>query len=116
MRSLNSGVMGCGVGSEGRNMDWIITAIIAAALFWFFFFRSGNLSFWQLAAKYPDEAYQHFLKDGCWFVGDVPADINKDDVVGPFKLIVPKLGRSIFIYGLANQINKSQDEFIRSKK
>jgi len=26
-------------------------------MYWFFILRKGNLSFWQLAAKYFDEAY-----------------------------------------------------------
>ena len=96
-------------------MDWIITVSISAAMYWFFKLRKGNLSFWQLAAKYPDEAYQHFLKEECWFIDEVPTSIDMKDVVGPFKLIVPELGRSISVYGIANQIDNSQDEFIKSK-
>ena len=84
-------------------------------MYWFFILRKGNLSFWQPAAKYPDEAYQHFLKEECWFIDEVPTSIDMKDVVGPFKLIVPELGRSISFYGIANQIDNSQDEFIKSK-
>jgi hypothetical protein len=57
----------------------------------------------------------NFLKEECWFIDEVPTNIDMKDVVGPFKLIVPELDRSISVYGLANQIDKSQDEFIRSK-
>jgi hypothetical protein len=96
-------------------MEWVLTVIIAVAMYWFFVLRMGNLSFWQLAAKYPDEAYKHYLKDECWFIDEVPTNIDMKDVVGPFKLIVPELGRSISVYGIADQIDKSQDEFIRSK-
>ena len=66
-------------------------------MYWFFILRKGNLSFWQLAAKYPDEAYQHFLKEERWFIDEVPTSIDMKNVVGPLKLIVPELGRSISV-------------------
>lgn len=94
-------------------MEWVVTAIIAAALYWFFILRPGNISFWKLAAKHPNEAYHHFLDGDCWFIDEVPTDINKDDVVGPFKIIIPELGRSISIYGLADKVEESQEEFLK---
>ena len=94
-------------------MEWIITVAIAVGIYWFFFVRAGNLSFWQLAAKYPDEAYHHFSKEDCWFIDEIPANVDEEDVVGPFKLIVPELGRSISVYGLARQMDDSQAEFVK---
>jgi len=94
-------------------MDWVVIAVIAALLFWFSILRKGKLSFWKLAAKYPDLVYQHFLKEECWFVDEVPTNIDKEDIVGPFKLFVPKLGRSITIYGIADQVDNSQAELMK---
>ena len=91
----------------------VFTAVVSAALYWFFILRPGNLSFWQLAAKYPDLVYQHFLKEECWFIDEMPTNIDKEDIVGPFKLFVPKLGRSITIYGIADQIDNSQAELMK---
>ena len=72
----------------------------------------GSLPFWQLAAKYPDEAYQFFLKEGCWFIDEVPTFIDRKDLYGPFKLFVPGLSRLVTIYCIADQIDNSQAEFI----
>ncbi len=93
-------------------MEWAFTAVIAIAMYWFFILRPGKISFWKLAARHPNEAYHHFLNGDCWFIDEVPTNIKKEDVVGPFKLIVPELQRSISVYGLAKEIDNSQAEFI----
>lgn len=92
-------------------MEWIVTAIAVAILLWWFYERQGKLSFWKLAARYPEEAYQFFMQEDCWFVDDVPEGVSKDDVMGPFKLMVPSLGRLIAVYALADRIEESQERF-----
>jgi len=100
---------------------WVVGSVIITALLWYFRVlpvnyqsdqQCGSLPFWQLAAKFPDEAYQFFLKEGCWFIDEVPTFIDRKDLYGPFKLFVPGLSRLVTIYCIADQIDNSQAEFI----
>src|SRR5690606_1906911 len=79
--------------------------------------RSGNLQFWHLASANPDVAYDWFLSDDTWTIVDRPEDLEKlgaekDDLVGPFTLLVPKLGREVTIYADPSRIETSQRAFM----
>jgi hypothetical protein len=79
--------------------------------------RHGNLSFWQVADGMPNEALDWFLSDDTWIVFDPgqPAGqstSSRDDVVGPFKLAVPKAGGVITVYADADRIEASQVAFM----
>jgi len=95
-------------------MLWVVGSLVIFALVWYFFTRLGKLSFWKLAAKFPEVAYEHFQSEECWFIDEVPTHISKSDVVGPFKLFVPQLNRFVSIYGIADQIEGSEEKFRKS--
>lgn len=97
----------------------IIFIIVGAAIYWFFILRPGRLDFWRVAAKRPDAAYEHFKSDPCWrvFEEQLPENyrsmVPKSEWVGPFRLIVPKLGnRTVHIFGKHPTFEKSQNDFL----
>lgn len=79
--------------------------------------RHGNLGFWQMAARMPNEALDWFLSDDAWIVID-PGKAggqsmrSRDDLVGPFKLAVPKAGGVITVYADADRFEESQAAFM----
>lgn len=79
--------------------------------------RHGALGFWQVAARMPDEAYDWFVSDDTWTVLD-PAQPgtesmrSRDDLVGPFKLAVPKVGGVVALFADADRIDASQAAFM----
>lgn len=100
--------------------DIIILLLITGAAFvvWFIFFRKGNIGFWKLASKYPNEAYDWFMKEDCWIVIEPQSgQIDKPDpneFNGPFRLNVPKLGgKVVTIYGRFDEIEESQERFLK---
>ena len=94
-------------------MEWLIGIAIAAILCWWFIYRQGNPKFWKLSAKNPDEALHVFETEDCWFVSEVPIDVNKSDVDGSFFHVVPSLGTTVKVYGLVGRYEESQERFIR---
>lgn len=84
-----------------------ITAIGGLALFLTF---AGNLSFWKLASKLPEEAI-HFMKsDPAWVFANESE--KPPGYSGPFFLPVPSLGQTIKLYGDPDRIEESQARFI----
>jgi len=91
----------------------------AAAAYWFFLLRHGNLNFWRTAAKNPDAAFRHFSSDPCWkvFVEQLPSNyqtlLPKSEWVGPFQLTIPSLGnKTIYVFGRHPDYEQSQKEFL----
>ena len=87
-----------------------IIAIIAICLvvYLIFLFKLGRISFWRLAAKYPDDFYTFIKIKSYWFAGYKPSVRN---VTGPFKLYVPFLGSTTNLYCEPDKLEGSQDEF-----
>ena len=69
-------------------------------------------------SKYPDEAYEWFIKEDCWVVIDPQSGSTEtpalEDYNGPFRLCVPKLnGKMVTIYGRFDEIEDSQERFLK---
>jgi len=78
--------------------------------------RSKSFDFWNLASRYPDEAYDWFQDDACWLIYDPPSGrASKPDATiynGSFPLYIPKLGRLVSVYGRFDMIEESQRRFV----
>jgi len=97
----------------------VLAVVVGLALYWFFILRPGRLDFWKVAAKHPDAAYDHFKSDATWIVfeGALPqgyrAHLPRSEWVGPFMLIVPKLGnQTVRVFGKSDGLERSQNEFL----
>lgn len=75
-----------------------------------FYGKLGKWSFWKLASKLPEEAFQHFSADSTWVVGAQTRP--GDGFVGPFLHHVPSLGRTVKLYARDGALENSQQEFI----
>jgi len=96
------------------NWVWWIIAILVAGLayYWFVVVRLGNRQFWKLAAKNPDAALAMFTRESCWYVNQVPNDLERSRLTGPFRLFVPRAGGLIKIWGVHPEHLESQKEFV----
>ena len=69
-----------------------------------FYAKLGMFSFWKLATKIPDLAFEYISNDEAWLV------VNKSDChpgkgyIGPFWLAVPSIGRSVKFYVREDQV------------
>ena len=93
--------------------------ILGIAVYWYLVLRPGRLGFWRLVAKHPDAAYDHFTANACWkvFADGLPPDyrsvVPRPDWVGPFRLVVPKLGgKAIKVFARASELENSQNELL----
>lgn len=94
-------------------------AIIALVLFIaalgglaLFYGKFGNLSFWKLAAKFPERAFEYVSNDPTWVVLQGAEHAPGPDFTGPFLLAVPSLGQTLKLYAREDQIEASQQRFI----
>ena len=95
----------------------LAAALVASLLLWWFVLRRRPPDFWQLAARYPDKAYQWFSDHDDWVVLDPDAgklsvpDGREFD--GPYLFWVPKLGgRRVAVYGRRSAMQESQRAFL----
>lgn len=91
----------------------------AAVMLWRYL-RPRMPDFWQVAARYPDQAYQWFLSHDDWLVIDPTAGqqpkVDEQTWDGPFLLWVPKLGgRRIVVYGRRSAMKESQRAFLTAR-
>ena len=100
-----------------------LIVLCAVFLYWLFILRPGRLDFWRIAAKYPDDAYEHFLNHEDWkvFKSELPDNyrelVPKSDWTGPFRLWIPKLNNQvIYVFGRYPDFEKSQNKFVKSLK
>ncbi len=80
--------------------------------------RRRRPEFWQVAARYPDKAYDWFVNHDEWVVVDPeagrPAKPDEGEFEGPFIVWVPKLGgRQVAVYGEREAMKESQRAFLR---
>ncbi len=101
-------------------MEYLIIAALVAGAVWLISYLMGNPQFWHVAAKYPDQAYDHFMRDSTWIVvspdaSDVDLPAERSQYSGPFTIYVPSLGgKKLHVYGLAERIEESQSNFLDS--
>ncbi len=96
-------------------------AIIALVLFIaalgglaLFYGKLGNLSFWKLAAKLPEQALEHVSNDPAWVVLHGSESAPGAGFTGPFRLPVPSLGQTLKLYAREDQIEASQQRIIEA--
>lgn len=77
-----------------------------------FYGKLGKLSFWKLAAKFPEKALEHISNDPAWVVLQGSESAPGSGFTGPFLLAVPSLGRTLKVYAREDQIEASQQRFI----
>lgn len=94
-------------------------AIIALVLFIaalgglaLFYGKLGKLSFWKLAAMFPEKALDHISDDPAWVVLKGSESVPGAGFTGPFLLAVPSLGQTIKLYAREDQVEASQQRFI----
>lgn len=86
----------------------LFIAILAAIAV--FFGKLGELSFWKLASKLPEEAFEHFSTDPTWVVGANTSPGN--EFVGPFRFHIPSLSQTVKLYAHNDGLEVSQQKFI----
>lgn len=77
-----------------------------------FYVKIGKLSFWKLAARFPEQALEHVSNDPAWVVIQETESAPGVGFTGPFLLVVPSLGRTLKLYAREDQIEASQQRFI----
>lgn len=104
-------------------MNIFILLLCIITLWYFLIVRNGNLSFWQLVAKYPSVALGFFLKnEEAWFVDAGSLDQDKSILKigewdGPFQLMMPNMNNKMMkVFGKVGKYEESQKEFINLVK
>lgn len=104
-------------------MLWVLLAVTLVVAYYFVILKPGRLDFWKVASNFPDDVFEMFQNQDCWYVFlEKPEDGYKSELPpgewdGPFKLAVPRLGgRLITVYGKVPQYEKAQREFMNIKK
>ena len=97
---------------------WVVLGGVFLALIigWWFIFRKGNMPFWKLVRQQPDAAFEWFMAEDCWEIVGPKDSSPGPDYVGPFRLVVPKAGGPIRVYGRSDEIDDSQQRFIELYK
>ena len=91
-----------------------ILAILGAAALLFFVFvlpKLGNVNFWKIAAKYPEESWAFFSNHPDWFIGSPPPS---GDYCGPYKALNPQTQTFVNVYCTNLEVaEQSQKEFMK---
>ena len=69
-----------------------ITSLGGLALF---YGKLGNLSFWKLAAKFPELTLEYVSSDPAWVVLHGSESVPGAGFIGPFLLAVPSFGQPL---------------------
>ena len=86
----------------------IIVTIIILGILYYVILKNGNLSFRKKAAKNPDFVYEQLSQDDAWVIDDGTSEINKTGLDGPFLLHIPRIGKTIKLYGKVDKYEASQ--------
>jgi hypothetical protein len=94
----------------------LFVLVVGGTLLWRYL-RPRMPDFWQVAARYPDKAYDWFVSHDEWVVIDPTSEhqpkVDERTYDGPFLLWVPKLGgRRIVVYGRRGAMQESQHAFL----
>ena len=77
-----------------------------------FYGKLGKLSFWKLAAKFPEKTLEYVSNDPAWVALQGTEPAPGPGFTGPFLLAVPSLGQTLKLYASEDQIEASQQRFI----
>ncbi len=96
----------------------LVLAALASVVMLWMYLRRRLPDFWEVAARYPDKAYDWFESHDEWLVVDPEAGRisppDEDEFDGPFLLWVPKLGgRRVAVYGRRDAMRDSERVFLR---
>ena len=99
-------------------METLILIVIAVIGFIVWSVMNGNLSFWKVASKYPDEVFSLMAKDeSVWLIDGGESNIwqGKDlsNYSGPFRLFVPSINSFVKIYGRTDLIESAQNKIMK---
>ena len=100
-------------------MEILLLAAFAGLIFWFVFMKKGNIDFWKIASRYPEEAYSFFMENENFLVFDEKPQngyrnhLPQGNWNGPFKLYVPSKGVTVTIYGRYPGFIDAQNEFAK---
>lgn len=89
-------------------LDVIPILIIIVFIAYYFFVKRGNISFWRKAKDNPNFVYKELIKDDAWVIDDGVVEIDKNEFVGPFRLYVPKINKTVKFYGKVGKFEESQ--------
>jgi hypothetical protein len=92
-------------------IEWIVAGLLGLICWRWVSNRKGNLRFWQLVAKHPHLAFIFFKVEKCWFIDEVPKDVAAANLVGPFRVFIPSVGRLVTLWGLHPDYLESEDRF-----
>ena len=102
-------------------IKWIFIALAVIILFIMysrFLRKSGKIQFWNLVNKHPQQAYDFFINNDCWYV-IYPNEHKPKPIVGewigPFFVEMPGIGR-LKIYGKSGYCEIKQEEFMKLYK
>jgi len=102
-------------------MKWLVIALVVGFLYYYFVLsKGGNIRFWRTVNSNPEEALQFFQGSSafCVFELEPPGGFRNSlppgDWDGPFRIVVPALGKTITVFGRVPEYIAEQDRFIRS--
>ena len=96
---------------ESTSLIAIIIFIGIQGLLAFYYVKLGNLGFWSLANKLPEEFMEFADKnDHIWKVSNSSIKDIGSEYTGPFKMAI--FGSTVSIYAFNDGLEKSQAEFI----
>lgn len=87
----------------------VIPIVIGIIIFFMYLMRAGKRRFWKIAAKHPDQFYEHIKKDNAWVLSK--KDNPGIELDGPFLLYIPKLSQTVKFYGIVGKYEDSQRRF-----
>ena len=96
----------------------IVIFLVVIFIWRIIYVKRGNIRFWQLAANQPNVAFEWMENRSDWIIlhpddPKVEQLEGNSELVGPFKLVVPRLDKLVVIFAEKISINKSQEEFIK---
>ena len=81
-----------------------------------FFVVFGRLSFWKLVHRIPYSASEFFRHSPVWLVQEKGEASPKEGYIGPFLFVDPELGRSVRLFALEAELEKSQKQFMEENR
>jgi hypothetical protein len=107
----------------GYNLNQIsipLGIVISIVVAYAYFSTKGNVEFWELLTKHPDQGYLFLTTSEAWLIVEDSEDkknMSKDfKWDGPFIHYIPSMGKRVKLYGKVGEYEKSQEEFVSSFK
>ena len=92
-------------------VELIVIALLAGGLWILYklFFVAGDLGFWQVVLRHPEQAWAFFHSHPSWFVDHKPSGVQ---LIGPYKVINPRTGGISHVWCVAENLQQSQQDFM----